>query len=180
MAFEISRLIFPKKFSNRFPTKLETLRAFLYEKQNYSKENLSRKEPSNSVIADAVVKQIQKIYANAGVKTLVRKDIIAGKVMKAYESRLELLKFSRCQRYTKSFLKKKEQFESVMGEMLQVTDTKKIKQKQNLKKKSNEIPENDLSVDHEIDLLHTDDEKDPDYEPLSDSTASQKAPEIRI
>ncbi len=79
MAYEIARLFSPKKLTNKFPTKLETLRAFLYEKRKYS--NGSKKEPSNSIIADVVVKQIQKIYAAADVKTL-RKDIIVSKVMK--------------------------------------------------------------------------------------------------
>lgn len=91
MALEISRLIFPKKLTNRFPTKLETLKAFLYEKQKFSNKNLSKKETSNSIIADIVVKKIQKIYAEAGVTT-IRKDLITDKVLKAYKSRISLLK----------------------------------------------------------------------------------------
>lgn len=144
MALEIGRLIFPKNFENRFPTKLETLRAFLYEKQSYLNENLSKKEPSNSIIADVVAKKIQKIYADAGVKTL-RKDVIAKKVMKAYKSRLDLLQFPRNQRYTKLFLKKGK-------EILQVADTKEIKRQQNTIQKLNVITENYLPSDNENDL----------------------------
>lgn len=167
MALEITRLFFPKKLKNRFPTKLETLRAFLYEKQNYSNEN--QKKSSNSIIADVVGKKIQKIYANAGVKTL-RRDLIAGKVMKAYKSRLYLLKFPRCQRYTKLFLEKKKRFESVMGEILQVADTKDVERKRKTKRKSNVITENNFLDDSENDaqMQSTEDDKDPDYEPLSD------------
>lgn len=165
MALEVARLFSPKKLTQRFPTKLDTLRAILYEKRKYS--NGSKKETSQSIITDVVVKQIQKIYAAAGVKTL-RKDIIASKVMKIYESRLALLKFSRSQRYTKMFMEKKDKFESEMGEILKVAAKNKIKQRKNTQQNTNTITDVEFCDYSETESRNTDDEKDPDYEPSSD------------
>lgn len=127
MALEMNRLIFPKKLCNKFPTKLDTLRAFLYERQIYLDSNLSKKNPPISIIADVVVNSIKSIYSKAGLATL-RKDIIKGKVLKVYRSRNKLLKFARSQRYSEIFLKKKEQFESIMSETLEVADLRQIKE----------------------------------------------------
>lgn len=162
MASAILRLIYPKKISKQLPTKLETLRAFLYEKRKYrkaSKEELS-------IIARVVAKQIKKNYSEAGIDTL-RKDIIANQVMKIYNSRLDLLKVPRCQRYTNVFIKKMQKFESEMSETLKVTAKKKLNQNRTTQRKSNAI-DIDLSDDSESDVPNTEDENDQDYDPSSD------------
>lgn len=169
MSYEISRLIFPAKLTKQFPTKLETLRAFLYEKNRHSKLNATNTKSSDTIVARIIGKQIQKSYEDAGVKT-VRNDIITGKVVKAYKSRLDLLKFSRSQRYSEPFLRKKRQFESEMSEILQVTETKELNRRKNSNKKSNAFIDVDLS-DSDDNTNDSEDGKDPDYELPSDLTS---------
>ena len=53
----------PKKLKlDKIPTKLDILQAFAYEKENFLKENKTKKDPGSSFIADILTEKIQQIY----------------------------------------------------------------------------------------------------------------------
>lgn len=118
MEMEMRFLFSPKKLSIDFPTKLDTLKALMYEKERWMISKSSKKEPQISVIASIVTEQIKNIYSTAGINTL-HKDRIKAKVIAIYKSRLELLRIPRSQRYVLS--NKVKQLKSSLSVILDVT-----------------------------------------------------------
>lgn len=164
-------LFTPKRLPDKFPTKLETLQAFLFEKKKWMANNCRKKEPAASVIAGIVTEQIQKVYLRAGIKIL-QTDRIKAKVVATYKSRLDLLKIPRSKRYILS--KKVEEFKSSLSKTLDVTcnnytseDNSKSDQHQSL----NPDPgyQSELSSDDS-----SSNESDEDYEISSSEPPSPK------
>lgn len=117
MEMEMRFLFSPKKLSDRFPTKLEILQAFMFEKKKWMNDKSSKKEPPVSSIANLITEQIQKIYSIAGVH--LQKDRIKAKVIAIYKYRLELLRIPRSKRYLLST--KVAQLKSSLSKPLDVT-----------------------------------------------------------
>lgn len=108
----------PKKLElNKIPTKLDVLRAFVYEKEKWLSKNKSKKDPGGDLIADILTDKIEKIYHTAGIKPL-RKDKIKEKMLKVYQSRMNLLKIRRTKRYSEMYAKKEEDYCTSMANLL--------------------------------------------------------------
>lgn len=135
MEMEMRFLLSSKKLPNKFPTKLDTLKAFMYEKERWMINRSTKKDPPISVIASVLTEQIKKIYSTAGIKTLGTHRIKA-KIIAIYKSRLELLRIPRSQRYVLS--KRIEQLKSSLSLILDVT--------------CNTPDTNDISDSHNIDV----------------------------
>lgn len=143
---EMRFLFSPKKLSDKLPTKLEILQAFLFEKQKWMINQSTKKEPPNSVVASIIREQIQKIYSNAGIENLLSKDRIKAKIIAIYKSRLDLLRIPRSKRYILS--EKVKKLKSSLSMLLDVTCTKKLSE-------SNELPLKNLL--HKLDGATTSD-----------------------
>ncbi len=109
-------LFSPKKLPDTFPTKLDILRAFIFEKKKWMKDQSSKKEPPISIIANVITEQIQKIYLATG--TQLQKDRVKAKIITIYKSRLELLRIPRSKRYL--LTKKLEQLKSSLSNRLDI------------------------------------------------------------
>lgn len=101
MEMELRFMFSPKKLSTKIPTKLDVLKAFMYERERWMVNQSTKKGPPNYVIAAKVTEQIKEIYTAAGIKT-IQDDRIKAKVISIYKSRLELLRIPRSQRYALS------------------------------------------------------------------------------
>lgn len=112
----------PKKLTlDKLPKKLDILRAFIYEKEKWQDINRTKKYPGSSLIADILTEKIQIIYNRIGVKPL-RKDKIKQKILKIYNSRMDLLKIRRMKRYSKACAKKEEEYLASMEDHFDVGD----------------------------------------------------------
>lgn len=161
----------PKKLKlGNIPTKLQVLQAILYEKRIWMRQNVKKKEPKISLIADVVTRIIQKIYSRAGIKVL-RKDKIKEKIIKIYNFRKSLLKVSKIKRNTKAFTRKKNLYKSFMAKFLDVECRNKDakKNKANSKKKNiRELciePLDEFLSNESSDTEPAEDYDDPDFVP---------------
>lgn len=159
---DVNGVVIPRKLPNKFPTRLETLQAFLFEKEKWMKDYLSQKDPPNFTIANIVAQKIQRLYLRSGIKT-IEKTTINQKVMKIYRSRLSLLKIPRSKRYTQMFLRKKMLFESGMAELLEVADKSDRTNRASKASKTNKLSDIDFSDDSD-EIGKTDDENDLDFQ----------------
>lgn len=117
-----SCLFSPKKLRvNKVPSKLDILRAFIFEKEKWLEDNDTIKEPENSLIADILTEKIQRVHCIAAVKNL-RKDKIKDRIIKISNSRMNLLKIPRTKRYSEMFTKQQEKFLSILAGPFIVTD----------------------------------------------------------
>lgn len=130
------------------PSHLDVIQEFLYEKAKWMAELQTQKEPTISEISEVVTEKIQRIYNAAGIKT-IRKDKIKKNVIKAYNSRLTLLKVSRSKRHSALFLKKIELFKSRMTGIFRVAASNvhpKQKEKVIRKRQANETTVRQASI----------------------------------
>lgn len=137
------------------------------------RQNVKKKEPKISLIADVVTRKIQKIYSMAGIQVL-RKDKIKEKIIKIYNFRKSLLKVSKIKRNTKAFTRKKNSYKSFMAQFLDVEcrnkDAKKNKanSKKKKKKKIRELcmePLDEFLSNESSDTEPPEDNDDPDFVP---------------
>lgn len=196
----MSALLTAKKLKlTKLPKKIDILRAFIYEKEKWLEKNKTKKDPGSSLIADVLTEQLQITYSTVGVKPL-RKDKIKQKILKIYNSRMNILKIRRTMRYSKTYEKKEEEYLAYMEQQFDASDQnhhresklcRKISSKKKLiqysanedepnkrraaailsRQKSYAVIANDECIGNtEIDG----DNSDPDYEPQCNIDATKK------
>lgn len=130
----------PKKLSeSKLPTKLDIIRACLFEK----KTSPGKKRLTLDDAADIVTKQVQRIYLDVGIGT-VRKDKIKCEVKKCFNSRSVICKTPRLKRHLENSSKKREEYVANLTNIFNVAEKKRKEINSSVKENVTQNPYDDM------------------------------------